>query len=79
MATTTALVEFDEELPANSLDTNLRVFQAAEEVFRVVRRLPENDIGVRESDLVQPISDPIFTGTVPDGKSHGARVWLSLM
>ncbi|WP_042724206.1 hypothetical protein [Chthoniobacter flavus] len=78
MARATALVEFDEALPAHSLETNLRVFAAAEKVFRARCHLPESEIGVRESDLVQAINEPAFDGTVPDGKSPGARVWLSL-
>jgi hypothetical protein len=79
MATATAVVEFAEELPAHSLETNAKVFAAAEQVFRVRCHLPEGDeIGVRQSDLVQPINEPSFDGTVPDGTSDGARVWLSL-
>lgn len=78
MAVSTALVEFEEALPVNSMATNTRVFEAAEKVFREVRRLPRSEIGVRESFLSRPIWDRIeLEGREPDGEWDGARVWLS--
>jgi len=78
MARATAIVEFDEELPAHSLETHWRVFAAAEKVFRARCHLPESEIAVREANLVQPIREPALDGAVPDGKPPGSRVWLSL-
>lgn len=78
MAVGTALVEFEEELPVNSISTNTRVFEAAEKVFRETRHLPWPVIGVRETFLSRPIWDRIeLEGREPDGEWDGVRVWLS--
>jgi hypothetical protein len=77
IASATAIVQFDEELPAHSASTNARVFKAAESVFRQRRRFDETDVGVKESILTQPIFDGVADiATHPDGISDGAKVWL---
>jgi hypothetical protein len=78
MAVGTALVEFEEALPINSMATNSRVFQAAEKVFREARHLPRSEIGVRETFLSRPIWNRIeLEGREPDGEWDGVKVWLS--
>lgn len=72
----TAVVQFDEELPAHALSTNLRVFKAAEIVFRHRHHLERGDFEIKESRLMQAASEEACRG-IPDGMAEGARVWLS--
>ena len=77
VATATAYVEFDEELPARSITTNARVFEAAENVLRESRQWDGATYEVRESALCQPATENADAGREPDGVFEGARVWLS--
>ena len=75
IASAIAIVQFDEALPTHAASTNLRVFQAAERVFRQRRHLEREDIEIKESRLVQADSHEICQGT-PDGAGEGVKVWL---
>ncbi len=78
LAVSTAVVEFEEELPVHSVSTIARVFKAAEKVFREVRHLAWPEVGIRESFLSQPLREVIdLDGLKPDGEVDGAKVWLS--
>ena len=78
VAAATALVEFEEELPAYSPLTNARVFRAAEKVFRNRRRIADPSVEVKESFISKGNLQVIdLDSTPPDGVSDGAKVWLS--
>jgi hypothetical protein len=78
VAAATAFVQFQEELPAQAISTNARVFSAAERVFRAVHHLDTSSVGIRESSLIQSVSpNNQHWHTEPDGIWDGAKVWLS--
>ena len=78
LAVSTAVVQFEEELPVHAVATIARVFKAAERVFREVRHLAWPEVGIRESFLSQPVKEVIdLEGLKPDGEVDGAKVWLS--
>jgi len=78
VARATAYVQFEEDLPAHAVATNVRVFKAAEAVFRDLHHLDPAEVGIREAFFSRALTERgDHDGREPDGILDGAKVWLS--
>jgi hypothetical protein len=76
VAAATALVAFEEALPAHAPETHQRVFAAAARAFRNFGQLNEWDVQIREASFVQPVLEAPKAESSADLSLPGARVWL---